>query len=115
MESPMVVLVVVLFIGLAGPSKGKVMKIIEIRALEYFDKTFGNSYFSAQVYIDDRHVADIPSQYGYGDQYRQESIQELEKQGLLTPEELEAVYQHDRSKVKIFASKKTVKRMKDLD
>ena len=45
------------------------MKTITIRAKEWFDKTNGNSYFSARIYADDKHIATLPYQYGYGEHY----------------------------------------------
>lgn len=45
------------------------MKTIRVHAKEWFDKANGNSYFSARIYIDDKQVAVLPFQYGYGDHY----------------------------------------------
>lgn len=43
--------------------------ILEVNALEWFDKTNGNSYFSATITLDDKQIAVLPFQYGYGDHY----------------------------------------------
>ncbi len=49
------------------------VKTIDITAKEWFDKTFGNSYFSAQIILNygfkDQEKYCLPFQYGYGDQY----------------------------------------------
>lgn len=64
--------------------------IIEIQAKEWFDRVNGNSYFSANVYIDDDLVAELPFQYGYGDHYIDMAFQEIngslhEREDLLSP------------------------------
>lgn len=50
------------------------VKAIEVIAKEWFDKTYGNSYFSANVHIEYKDNSTktlyIPFQYGYGDHYR---------------------------------------------
>lgn len=40
---------------------------VEVR--EWFDKTGGNSYFSARVSVDGELVGFLPFQYGYGSQF----------------------------------------------
>ena len=49
------------------------IKTIDIAAKEWFDKTYGNSYFSAQIILNyglkDQQKYCLPFQYGYGDQY----------------------------------------------
>ena len=62
------------------------METIEIQAKEWFDKTYGNSYFSARVYIDDQQVAILPFQYGYGDHYIDIANQYLIKNDLIKGE-----------------------------
>lgn len=64
------------------------MKIstLDINAKEWFDKVNGNSYFSADVVINygmkDSQTIKLPFQYGYGDSYQYEAMNELNKQGL---------------------------------
>ncbi len=62
------------------------MKTLDINAKEWFDKTHGNSYFSARVVIDyslpTEQTILIPFQYGYGDHYIYMCMQELKKLGL---------------------------------
>ena len=63
------------------------MKILtlDINAKEWFDKVYGNSYFSAEIVINygmnDSHTIKLPFQYGYGDHYQFMAIKELQKQG----------------------------------
>lgn len=40
-----------------------------VEAREWFDKTGGNSYFSARVSVDGQLVGFLPFQYGYGSQF----------------------------------------------
>lgn len=53
------------------------MKCIEIQAKEWFDKTYGNSYFAAKVYVDDKLIGCIPFQYGYGQHYERTAVEIL--------------------------------------
>ena len=57
----------------------KYKHILEINAKEWFDKSAGNSYFSAVVVLDDEVVAELPFQYGYGDHYLDMAMQEIQK------------------------------------
>lgn len=43
------------------------IKSVNITTKEWFDKTYGNSYFSAQVVINNKYLIKLPFQYGYGD------------------------------------------------
>jgi len=53
------------------------IKTIDIQAKEWLDKTYGNSYFSAQIIInfgmESQSTLYIPYEYGYGDYYLQAS------------------------------------------
>lgn len=43
------------------------MKTLHINARRWFDRRYGNTYFTAQAYVDGKLVADLPMEYGYGD------------------------------------------------
>lgn len=63
------------------------MKTIDINAREWFDKTYGNSYFSAIVTLDygmesERKIK-VPFTYGYDDYYIEAAFSALKKMGLL--------------------------------
>jgi hypothetical protein len=62
------------------------MQSIFIEAREWFDKTYGNSYFAGRVELDGELIAWLPFQYGYGDQYRHEALRELQKLNLVPAE-----------------------------
>ena len=59
------------------------MKTLHVSAKEWFDKTYGNSYFSAQITIDFGYKSEqtiyLPWQYGYDDHYLDMTLQELIK------------------------------------
>ena len=42
---------------------------LSVIAKEWFDKTYGNSYFSCQITINGTDKIYLPFQYGYGDFY----------------------------------------------
>lgn len=63
------------------------IKTIDIQAKEWFDKINGNSYFSMNITINfgmsDQESFYVPIQYGYGDQYRHEAFEELQKRSFI--------------------------------
>lgn len=61
------------------------VKKVEIWAKEWFDKRFGNSYFSAQCFVNDEFVLAIPFQNGYGFQFEFTALKELSKNNLIPP------------------------------
>jgi hypothetical protein len=60
------------------------MKSIFIEAKEWFDKTYGNSYFAARIEIDGQEVARLPFQYGYESMFEHVSLKWLQAQGLVS-------------------------------
>lgn len=60
------------------------MQSIFIEAREWFDKTGGNSYFSARISIDGEIVGYLPLQYGYGSAYEYAAKAWLTGAGYLT-------------------------------
>lgn len=54
------------------------VKTIDIQAKEWFDKVNGNSYFSSIVTVNfgmkSEKQFNVPFEYGYGEQYKQESL-----------------------------------------
>ena len=61
---------------------------IDINALEWFDKTYGNSYFAGSITINygqpDAQKINMPFQYGYGDSYQYAAIKALNEAGHIT-------------------------------
>ena len=64
------------------------MKTIDVQVKEWFDKTYGNSYFGGFITIDygteNQKQISLPFQYGYGDKYRDEAFKVLQKEGCIT-------------------------------
>jgi len=63
------------------------IKTIDVQAKEWFDKANGNSYFSMNVTVNFGMKTEqsfyVPMQYGYGDHYRDEAFNELQKRGFI--------------------------------
>ena len=59
------------------------MKKVEFWAKEWFQKSYGNSYFAVKVYVNDKLIGTSPIKYGYGSQYEQEGMEILKKAGYL--------------------------------
>ena len=57
--------------------------ILEVNAKEWFDKSAGNSYFSANITMDDKTVAILSFQYGYDDHYLDMANEKLDIIGLI--------------------------------
>ena len=59
------------------------VKTIDIQAKEWFDRTYGNSYFSAVVTInyclENEEQIKLHFQYGYGDHYVDMALKEVKK------------------------------------
>ena len=64
----------------------KIQRSLFIEAREWTDKTYGNSYFSARIWVDGGQVAILPFQYGYGDQFLYEAQKKLLELGYLPQE-----------------------------
>lgn len=66
------------------------LKTIDVTAKEWFDRTYGNSYFSAVITLnygmEDQKIIHLPFQYGYGDHYMDMAQQELANLGYTKPE-----------------------------
>ena len=60
--------------------------VVFIAARQWHNKTYGNVYYSARVYVDGELVILLPFQYGYGNQYEYEAMRELAANGYI-PEE----------------------------
>jgi len=72
---------------LAGPLPVRLCTIrgylmnIEIHGKRWFQKTYGNTYHTARIYVGDELVVTTPIHYGYGDQYLQTAKEWLQRNG----------------------------------
>jgi len=57
------------------------MKSLHISARRWFQKTYGNTYHSVNIYIDGQMVHRVPFAYGYGEQWLQTAIDWLRLNG----------------------------------
>lgn len=57
------------------------MNNITILGRRWFQRTYGNTYFTAKIYIDGELVHEIPKSYGYGDYYVQAAGEWLHDNG----------------------------------
>lgn len=64
----------------------KINRSLFIEGREWFDKTGGNSYFSARIWVDGEVVGVLPLQYGYGNYYEYEAHKWLLSEGYLPQE-----------------------------
>lgn len=67
----------------------KIDRSLFVEARLWFDKTGGNTYFTARVWIDGHIAFTLPFQYGYDNQYLYETAKELARRGYLPAEYLE--------------------------
>ena len=67
------------------------IKTIDVQAKEWFDRTYGNSYFSMLITINyqlkNEATIFVPMQYGYGDHFRDMAFKELQKQKYIPVQE----------------------------
>lgn len=75
-------------------------KMITIDARRWFQKTYGNTYHSVKVYVDNKLIGESGKHYGYGGSYLQTAHEILAKHGVFSYEhtkELIPVYKKDRT------------------
>ena len=65
------------------------VKAITVIGRRWFDKINGNTYFSADILVNNQLVHSIKYQYGYGDFYMQAAGEWLAKYGYTHPEKYE--------------------------
>lgn len=81
-----------------------------IQGREWTDKTYGNTYFCAFVHVDGKIVAELPFQYGYGDQYIHEAQKTLQQMGYIPEGKNHIRYQLDLLGVDFYSSMQQVKK-----
>jgi hypothetical protein len=72
--------------ALKGADKAKIKRSVFIEARLWLDKSGGNTYFTARVWVDGHIVSTLPFQYGYGNQYLYEANEELIRLGYIGQE-----------------------------
>ncbi len=59
------------------------VKSIRLLGRRWFQKTFGNTYHTCEIWINDELIHTCPYAYGYGSQYRQSAEAWLDENGYL--------------------------------
>jgi len=63
------------------------LKSIDVQAKEWFDKSGGNSYFSAKIHVTHEGgltgTIEVPFQYGYEEQYVHTALEALKESGYI--------------------------------
>lgn len=98
-------------------SKIKNPSVITVVGRRWFQKGPGNTYHSAEIYLDDVKVEGIGFAYGYGSQYLDNAFVKLQKDELITPvisENESFLSWAKRNNVKLIYSCTDVQRKKDL-
>jgi hypothetical protein len=54
---------------------------LHIEGRRWFQRTYGNTYHSVRIYLDDQLAAYLPFEYGYGDQFLQTALDWLKANG----------------------------------
>lgn len=62
---------------------GNMPKKIEIWGRRWFSRTYGNTYFTARIYVNDQLIHTMPEEYGYGDHYMHRAFEWLEENGFV--------------------------------
>lgn len=60
------------------------IRSVFVEARQWLDKSAGNSYFSARIFINGKVAMVLPFQYGYESQYRHEALVALNKAGFVS-------------------------------
>jgi hypothetical protein len=63
------------------------LQSVKIVGRRWFQRTYGNTYHTADIYVNDVHVHTTPMQYGYGDQYMQTGWEWLVNNGYIPKDE----------------------------
>jgi len=98
----------------------KTPRTITIMGRKWFDKVNGNTYHSATILVDGRHVHKVDYEYGYGDQYVWSAWEWLDANGYIKIKRYsnggtEAPWQYcDREGIVLFYTATDVNHKKDL-
>lgn len=69
------------------------LESIFIEGRLWFDKTYGNTYFSNRIWINGKVVYEMPMEYGYELQYLHRAIQYLHDRGYFAGEKVPSVWE----------------------
>lgn len=92
------------------------MKQLTIIGRRWFQKSCGNTYHSAEIFVDGKQIEGISCKYGYGSSYLQSALAKLQAQGYLKDmDSSKSLWRYCEENVIIFVDSVTnVQRKKDL-
>lgn len=65
------------------------MKTLTILGRRWFQKTYGNTYHTADIFVNGKLIHTLPVAYGYGEMYLQRAAEWLRQTGYLYPQHAE--------------------------
>jgi hypothetical protein len=68
------------------PTCTKEIRSMFVECREWFDRTGGNSYFSARIWINGKWAFTLHFQYGYGDHFKSVAVSALVENGFIPKE-----------------------------
>lgn len=90
------------------------IKHINVVAKEWIHKIYGNVYFSALIYVDDRGPIYIEPQYGHGDHYLDVALGKLKELNFIPVDTGQLWRYCEDNNIKFNYNKWEVKRERDL-
>ncbi len=93
---------------------------ISVIGRQWFQQSFGNTYFTANILINGEKVGELPFQYGYGDHYIDMAADWLEKHGFIDRDHSDngsstpLWFYRDEFGIAVHTSSTDVQRKKDL-
>lgn len=104
------------------PPRARKLKIktIDINALEWWDKSAGNTYFAGTITVNygmpDEKTLNMIFQYGYGDKYKDAAFKELQTAGIIRDADERDIFWRycDRKKIILRAVKHENCKKRDL-
>lgn len=69
----------------------------------WFDKTYGNTYFSNRIWINGKVTFEMPMEYGYEEQYVHRAVQYLQERGYFEGEKVPTLWEiRDEMKIHFY-------------
>lgn len=76
----------------------KSLKSVNLQIVRWFDRVNGNSYFAAEIIVNDKYRIVLPYQYGYGVQPIHDAAQTLQAYGLVSGDHFGSLASLNKSK-----------------
>lgn len=96
-------------------TKTKQVKSITIIGRRWFQRTYGNTYCSAEIIVNGESVGKVGPTYGYGDYYVQAAADKLRELGLISADNGTPLWSYCRDNgIALSYSASDVRRERDL-